>query len=93
MILPLIGANAQDRIITPIFSIFPVIELDVGEIPSPINDISCLSQSLCFPAFDGVYVNPTSRLAFVGKCIQLCEGILTYEWTILNEEYSIETVK
>ena len=69
------------------------IELDVGEIPSPINEISCLSESLCFPSFNGVYVNPTSRLAFIGKCIELCEGELSYEWTISSQEYIIETVR
>lgn len=63
------------------------VELEVGEIPAPVSAISCISQSLCFPAFEGVYVNPTSRLAFLGKCTAFCEGDdLHYEWTIKSSD-------
>jgi hypothetical protein len=68
------------------------IELEVGEIPAPINEIACISQSLCFPGFGGIYVNPTSRLALIGNCQDLCNGHLSYEWTIENANYDVKTV-
>lgn len=71
------------------------IELEVGEIPAPVSAISCISQSLCFPVFGGVFVNPTSRLAFLGKCTEFCDGDeLQYEWTIKTNDpnHPLETV-
>ena len=51
------------------------------------------SQSLCFPGDDAVYVNPTSRLALIGKCTQWCDGgDLSYEWSIMSNEFNIITV-
>jgi hypothetical protein len=61
------------------------IELDLGSIPAPISQIECASDGLCFPAFGGVWVNPTSRLALKGSCQSVCDGILTYFWTIYEE--------
>ena len=52
-----------------------------------------LSESLCFPGSDAVYVNPTSRLALIGKCTQWCDGgDLSYEWSIMSSEFDIITV-
>ena len=51
------------------------------------------SQSLCFPGDDAVYVNPTSRLALIGKCTQWCDGgDISYEWSIMSNEFDIITV-
>ena len=69
------------------------LEIEIGEVPGPIFTISCISESLCFPGSDAVYVNPTSRLALVGKCTQWCEdGELTYEWSLMSSEFDINTV-
>ena len=69
------------------------IEVEIGEIPGPIVSITCLSEALCFPGYDAVYVNPTSRLALIGKCTQWCDGgELTYEWDIMSTENNIYTV-
>ncbi len=72
-----------------------VIHLDVGEIPAPIMEITCLSEELCFPGFDGVYVNPTSRLAIVGNCMEQCANDIKYSWEFNppSPEMSINTVK
>ena len=54
-------------------------------VPAPIVSIEC--ASLCFPTFGGVYVNPTSRVALRGTCLEECEdGGESYEWTIENCE-------
>jgi hypothetical protein len=61
------------------------IELDLGSIPAPIAEIQCASEGLCFPAFGGVWVNPTSRLALKGECLSVCDGILSYYWEVYEE--------
>lgn len=70
------------------------IEIDVQAMPSPIISIKCKSQSLCFPTPDGVYVNPTTRLALTAECLDLCDGDLSYEWTLssFNDLYNISDV-
>lgn len=64
------------------------IELDLGSIPAPISQIECASEGLCFPAFGGVWVNPTSRLALKGGCTSVCDGTLAYYWTLYEEPES-----
>ena len=61
------------------------IELDLGSIPAPIAEIQCASEGLCFPAFGGVWVNPTSRLALKGDCLSVCDGTLSYYWQLYEE--------
>lgn len=61
------------------------IELDLGSIPAPIAEIQCASEGLCFPAFGGVWVNPTSRLALKGSCDSVCDGTLSFYWSIYEE--------
>ena len=61
------------------------LEIDVGSIPAPIVEAECLNADRdCFPMAGGVMVNPTSRLAVRGKCLDECEGgDLSYFWTVL----------
>jgi hypothetical protein len=61
------------------------IELDLGSIPAPVAQIECASAGLCFPAFGGVWVNPTSRLALKGDCVSVCDGTLSYYWEVYEE--------
>ena len=69
------------------------LEIEVGEVPGPIFTISCISEGLCFPGYDAVYVNPTSRLGIVGKCTEWCEdGEITYEWSLMSSDFDIITV-
>ena len=59
------------------------IKIDVGVIPAPIIAIDCATPGLCTPTLGGIFVNPTSRLAFRSQCIEECMGgELTYNWTI-----------
>ncbi len=59
-----------------------VIELDLGQIPEPIMEVKCLTQDMCFPGTNGVWVNPTARLAVIGNCKDNCGSGVTYEWTL-----------
>ena len=60
------------------------LEVDVGSIPAPIVQAACLNEERdCFPMAGGVMVNPTSRLALVGSCVDECVGDLSYLWTVL----------
>ncbi len=61
------------------------IELELGSIPAPIAQIDCASAGLCFPAFGGIWVNPTSRLALKGDCVSVCDGSLSYYWEVYEE--------
>lgn len=59
------------------------IKIDVGVLPAPVVEISCASEGLCTPTLGGIFVNPTSRLAFRSNCIEQCEGgKLSYNWNI-----------
>ena len=62
------------------------IELDLGSVPAPISAIRCSHKDLCFPAFGGVFVNPTSRLAVKGACEAECDGKEKYHWSIYQEK-------
>ena len=60
------------------------LEVDVGSIPAPIVQAACLNEERdCFPMAGGVMINPTSRLALVGSCVDECVGELSYLWTVL----------
>ena len=60
------------------------LEIDVGSIPAPIVQAECLNgERDCFPMVGGVMINPTSRLALVGSCVDECGGDLSYFWTVL----------
>jgi hypothetical protein len=65
------------------------IEIQLLKVPVPIVEIQCASK--CYPSFEGVYVNPTSRLALRGTCTHECDGTETYEWLI--EKPTMETVR
>ena len=71
-----------------------MVEIDVQAMPSPIISIKCKSQSLCFPTPNGVYVNPTTRLALTAECLDLCDGDLSYEWNLssFSHVYNISEV-
>lgn len=59
------------------------LRVEVTSFPPPITTLACLSQEqMCFPSFKGLFVNPTKRLALVGDCVDLCEGDLTYFWSV-----------
>ena len=58
------------------------VELELGSVPAPIVEIKCISQELCFPKFGGVFVNPTSRLALKGACLEQCKGTEVYHWDV-----------
>ena len=60
------------------------IELEINSVPSPVAQIKCSHPDLCFPTFGGVFVNPTSRLAVKGACLEECDGTETYEWYLNN---------
>lgn len=61
------------------------IELEMQSVPAPIVTIEC--ASLCFPTFSGVYVNPTSRLALRGNCVEECvNNEETYLWTLAAKQ-------
>ncbi|XP_059084074.1 uncharacterized protein LOC131881274 [Tigriopus californicus] len=61
------------------------IELEMQSVPAPIVTIEC--ASLCFPTFSGVYVNPTSRLALRGNCVEECvNNEETYLWTLAAQQ-------
>ena len=63
------------------------LEIDVGSIPAPIVQAECLNgERDCFPMAGGVMINPTSRLALVGSCVDECVGDLSYFWTVLPTE-------
>ena len=51
---------------------------------------------MCFPTFEGVYVNPSSRLALRGSCTEECElGTESYHWSVgmgENGEYPMVEV-
>eukprot|EP00095_Tigriopus_kingsejongensis_P009160 maker-scaffold798_size95657-snap-gene-0.29 protein:Tk09160 transcript:maker-scaffold798_size95657-snap-gene-0.29-mRNA-1 annotation:"hypothetical protein IscW_ISCW000316" len=60
------------------------VELEMQSVPAPIATIEC--ASLCFPTFDGVFVNPTSRLALRANCVEQCDnGDESYLWTLAAE--------
>ena len=61
-----------------------ILELELGQIPEPIMEVKCLSDELCFPGPNGVFVNPTSRLAIVGECIDKCGDMMKFEWTLVG---------
>ena len=59
------------------------VQIDVGVIPSPIVEIDCASEGLCFPATGAIFINPTSRLALLSSCTAECEtGDITYTWRL-----------
>ena len=59
------------------------VQIDVGVIPSPIVEIDCASEGLCFPATGAIFINPTSRLALLSSCIAECEtGQISYTWKL-----------
>ena len=61
------------------------IELDLSSIPAAIIQIECASEGLCFPAFGGIWVNPTSRLALKATCLSACDGAMSYYWLLYEE--------
>ena len=61
------------------------VELELGALPAPIAEIKCTSQELCFPKFGGVFVNPTSRLAIRGNCLEQCKGTEIYHWELFQD--------
>ena len=61
------------------------VELELGSVPAPIAEIKCTSQELCFPKFGGVFVNPTSRLALKGNCLEQCKGTEVYHWEVFQD--------
>ena len=71
------------------------IEIEVKSVPSPIIAIKCKSESLCFPTYNGVYINPTTRLALTAECMNFCDGDLQYEWTLssFSDMHNISTVR
>ena len=58
---------------------------ELGSVPAPIVEIKCTSQELCFPKFGGVFVNPTSRLALKGTCLEECKGTEVYHWDVYQD--------
>lgn len=60
------------------------IEVEMLSIPAPIVAIECVS--LCFPTFGGVFVNPSSRLALRGTCLEECDGDELYTWQLERTE-------
>ena len=59
------------------------VQIDVGVIPSPIVEIDCASEGLCFPATGAIFINPTSRLALLSSCVAECEtGDIVYTWRL-----------
>ena len=54
------------------------------QIPTFCWFFRCLVSGLCRdPVAAGVYFNPTTRLAMLGKCTSYCgNGLPTYEWTV-----------
>ena len=59
------------------------VQIDVGVIPSPIVEIDCASEGLCFPATGAIFINPTSRLALLSSCVAECEtGDISYTWRL-----------
>ena len=63
------------------------VELELGSVPAPIVEIKCTSQELCFPKFGGVFVNPTSRLALKGTCLEECKGTEVYHWDVYQDTF------
>ena len=57
-----------------------------------------MNDELCFPTFGGVFVNPTSRLALKGQCLEECVGDgfeISYQWDIFREKepFKLNTVR
>ena len=60
------------------------IEITMTSVPAPIVSIEC--ASLCFPTFGGVFINPTSRLAVRGACVEEC-GDEEYLWELQRPDW------
>ena len=48
-----------------------------------LNNVFSECASVCFSTFEGVYVNPSSRLALRGNCTEECDKKEeTYQWSL-----------
>ena len=67
--------------------------IDVGVIPSPVAQIKCASDGLCFPTPTGIMINPTTRFAVTSACVEQCYGgPLFYSWAIRAPGANLQTV-
>ncbi|KAG7163310.1 Polycystic kidney disease and receptor for egg jelly-related protein-like [Homarus americanus] len=63
---------------------YTTVQVEVMQHPPPQLNVKCVEEKLCLPYNGGLLVNPSSRLALMGNCVDMCEGEMKLEWTIMN---------
>ncbi|KAG7157020.1 Polycystin-1-like 1 [Homarus americanus] len=55
-------------------------QVHIVDYVAPVLTMRCASPALCKPFGDGVYMNPSSRMAIIAECLEACDGPLDYDW-------------
>ncbi|XP_066983276.1 polycystin-1-like protein 2 [Macrobrachium rosenbergii] len=68
--------------------------IDVELVPGspPMVDVKCQIAKMCRFTSDGMFINPSSRLALMGSCNEDCYGSLGYSWSIYTYVNETETL-